>query len=454
MTSANLTRSEPAPSARRNVAKRVTAKVFVGGIPRGGTTMMLRLIGDHCGVYPWLGESSVVDTARLLWTNGRPNPACREQVEAFVTHTLRLALLEMQAWNAAREDIQGLLIPSREDVDRLACAVVDGAYEAASVRSSLLAACRALDEFLANYADLPVIAEKTPTNIFSFTHLCDDPSLHWVVSHREPFAVIASMRKRAGADPFADHWATLESCLGQYQRYAIRVIAALRSKRAIEAPYEAVCRDPDLLVRPLQEQLGRDETAGYSGNFVSAASDRDAWRSFDLQDLWLVRSITAPARRLLGYDSDYYGSEQDAVLEDYEGPEAFFAAPLDGAFESDTNPATRWIGDEARFAVFAPEGVHAISARLFCPSSLDLAEQSVTARDGLGRTVGQAALPIDKLTTLTIKLSDAAPAAVTKRGRLYLIRLNAGRAALPVASVLGNGDARVLAYMKTLWAPH
>lgn len=418
--------------------------------------MTVRLIGQDPAIFLWPGETSVLALTRSLWEGGRPAPACRDQIQAYVHETLSKAMIEMHAWNVSQEKrLQGEPAATADEVRALADDIVASAMEASSVRTSLKAACAAMDRFVASHADQEILAEKTPSNLFAFSHLADDPTLHWVLCHREPFATVASLQARAGKDPYATNWASnVEFGIGVYLRHAEHVLRAIRTANApLIAPYEATSADPAGFMMRLTARLGEERPAA-SVREVRRADDREAWRKFSPLDRWKVLRLTEPARRLLGYDENYYGVDEATMLEGFEAPESFEWAPLYGVYDPDGGTSGRWVSDEAAFSIYAPHGVRAVRARLFNPSSMDLPEQKIIVRDGARRCIGEIALPTDQMSSIDIDLCTITPAAITSKGRLFRIELQPAHRRLPVASIAGNSDRRLMSFFMANWTPH
>jgi|GEM_PF-3535355 len=428
-------------------------RILIGGVPRGGTTLALRLIGDYQGVFAWPGESGVLNTTQALWSNGAPNPACREQIEANVLENLVSALIAMQSWNLASGDMPDAPLPDLSQVQALAHAVTDAAYAAASVRHALVLAADALSAFLSDFTDAAVIAEKTPNNIFAFPHLCDLSSLLWIVCHREPFAVIASMQQRAGADPFAAGWdSSVDGCIGVYLRHAKRVIRALRTGQAVGICYDAMCNKPDRFFSDVAARSGFALGPHAGLGVVRQIAGRQGWRKFDPIQRWRVLRLTESVRRLLGYDEGYYGLEE-SEMSDPAPLDCFAADALNGLYSVDAGATHRWMAGEASFAIVAPHDVSAITARVFVPAALGLPAQALTVVGSAGRRLAHVAVPPDQLTAITVDLSRAAPLAVSEQGRLFRFDVYAAQNCLPLAQTPGLLDARVVSCLLSAWKP-
>lgn len=440
-------RSEPI--ARRK-------KILIGGIPRAGTTMTVRLIGQDPAIFLWPGESSVLALTRSLWEGGQPAASCRNQIQTYVHDTLSKAMIEMHAWNVSNEKrLRSEPAATPEEVRVLADEIVASAMEASSVRTSLRAACAAMDRFVAGHTNQDVLVEKTPSNLFAYSHLADDPAIHWVLCHREPFATIASLQARAGKDPYATDWSpNIEFGIGAYLRHAEHVLRASRSTSPpVIAPYESTSADPQAFMMRLTARLGAERTIGSVGE-VRRANDRDAWRKLAPLDRWKVLRLTEPVRRLLGYDENYYGVDEATMLEGFEAPDSFEWTPLYGVYAPDGGTSGRWVSDEAAFSIYAPHGVRSVRARLFNPSSMNLPEQKVIVRDGARRCIGEVALPTDQMSAIDIDLGSITPAATTSKGRLFRIELQPTHRRLPVASLVGNNDRRLMSFFMAHWTPH
>lgn len=428
--------------------------ILIGGIPRGGTTVTLRMLDEFSDVFMWPGETWILSLARNLWAGGAPNPACRAEAERYAVATLRRSLIEMQEWNAEYGSVD-CLRPADDVVEALGRRVVAGAYDAASVRGSLLAGANVLSDFLSSVSDKPIRAEKTPDNIFAFTHLGDAKSFAWILCHREPFATIASIRERAERDPYAVNWSKdIEFCIGVYLSYAERVLSAMRaSDTALVAAYDATCAAPfDFLVQ-IARLLGQRRPAPRKINFVVPAQDREKWRRFTPEERWKVLNFTAPVRRLLGYDESYYGCAETAMTGDATFTGEFSVVPVSGLHEAEQNPGRpRWMSGEAVFAVYAPENVAAISAQVYNPGALGRPNQRLIVSDGSQR-LSEDALFADKHITVSVDLRRARPVGVFGKMRAYLIKLQTTERCLPVVSIPGSDDQRVIACSITDWRP-
>lgn len=428
-------------------------KILIGGIPRGGTTLVLRLMGEHSNVFAWPGESSAISVVQALWANGPPDLACRAQVEANLQKNLHDALIEMQRWNLATGDIPEAPLPEAGQVEALVHLLSDAVFQASSVRQALVGATDALSDFVANFSDAPVIAEKTPSNIFAFPHLCDLDDVLWVVCHREPFGVIASIQDRVGVDPFAADWdGSLDACIGLYLRYAKRVIRALRTGSAIGACYDGVCAAPDRFFSEVGARSSFGLGSRVNGGVLRQITNRVGWRKFDEQQRWRILRLTDSVRRLLGYDERYYGASE-AEMSVPQPLDQFSVSALDGLYAADVGAAHRWMTGEASFAVCVPHGVAAISAQAFVPGALGMSEQKLSVIDSAGRRIAEVRTPPDKLTTLNVELAQATPVAVSRAGRLYRFDVYAAQKCLPLAKTPGVLDARLLSCLLTDWKP-
>lgn len=425
-------------------------RVFIGGIPRGGTTIALRLIGQHPDAFYWPGESSILPVVHALWSGGPPNKDCRAQIEDYVRDALRVALTEMQEWNAQEFNIADMPVVEPEQVAALSATIVDRVMEASSIRRALVEASSVLQEFLESYAPGGVHVEKTPANLFSYAHLSQEAQ--WVICHREPFAVISSIQERAGKDPFAMHWRTaLEPCIGVYTQHAEYCIRALRSaEKPLEAQFEAVCAEPLKLQRGAWEKVGLRAPRQPLEHLTRAMSDKAAWRNFTPAERWKVLRLTETTRRLLGYDENYYGVSETEMTDGMTLDAESYVAGMSGVYEGE-GEAKIWMESRAALAVWLANGASTVSLSFYNPARLNLTEQALTFRTGNRRVVAEAALADDGLTIVDVDLSKATPAGATSAGRLFHLDVEAARSIIPVASLPGVLDQRVLSALMTGW---
>lgn len=428
--------------------------ILVAGIPRSGTTMTLRLLDESADVFGWPGETAVLDFTRSLWSAGRPDRRCQDQIQRHADETFTGTLIDLQAYNAQKYDLPNTHIPTAREVAALSGEVVAAALGATSRTEALVEACAILRRFLSRFTDRPLIAEKTPSNLFSLPDLEDRKRPAWVLCHRDPFAAIASMRGRAGADPFAQDWgATLEASIGLYIRHAREIVRAVRGGgRALVVPYESAAMDPAGLLEEVSAHLGQKLQVRKSKVAGARKHDRQRWRRFSPLERWKILRLARPHAKDLGYDASYFGADEFEMTEGMPELSDFNATPLYGAFAQDEVRSFQWLSDRAAFALTVPENVSAMTTRFFNPPQMMLETQHIIISDG-ERRITSFDLPPGKAVAAYVDLARAKPAGMTASGRLYNIEISADQWRLPVASIPGNLDRRVLSCLMSPWTP-
>lgn len=98
--------------------------ILVAGIPRSGTTMTLRLLDESAEVFGWPGETAILGFTRSLWSTGRPDYRCRDQIQRYADETFTGTLIDLQAYNAQEYNLPDTHIPTAREVAALSSDVV------------------------------------------------------------------------------------------------------------------------------------------------------------------------------------------------------------------------------------------------------------------------------------------------------------------------------------------
>lgn len=410
--------------------------------------MALQLCGELSGAFAWPGESWALPITHSIWRGGPPAVGCRDQLEEHVIASLRQSLIEMQAWAAAEFGSPEAVRATDDDVFELAADVLHGVYSASSIRTALIASCGALQRFLSKFSHGSSVVEKTPGNVHCLPYLADQANIHWVLSHREPFSVIASMQRRDGADPFAVDWAGgVERCLGEYLSYGEAVLASRRFGGVVMASYDETYANPAALQETVVKRIAPDLRRQKFFKKRRVAPDPQSWRAFAALDRWKILNFSAPVRRLLGYSEDYYGAAEPEMAGEVDLPPQFECKRMGGSWPNGL------VTDVARFAVYVPRGVVAVRATFQNHASLALFEQMVRVVDCRKNLLFEQHAPSGSAVEVVVDLRDARCVGETESGRAYLLEVSTSRCVMPVARIAGNYDERVLAGSLSLFVP-
>lgn len=427
--------------------------VLIGGIPRSGTTLVARLIGQRDDTFLWPGETWVLPNVAKLWAGGPPNPECRAQIMQCMRRSLRAALVDMRAWNDANSKLIAVSHVTEAQVDKLVEDLTDLALRAPSRAAALRGGAGILERFQREWSDSPIVAEKTPENIMLFQELSGALDPTWVVSHREPFAVIASLQNRAGADPFAPWDASVETCVGMYLKYAWAVISAARALRPpILVGYDEACSNPERLMERLSARLGKDSQRQVDKRKIRF-SRADAWRAFSVSERWLILALTRGVRGCLGYGPQAYSETfLDMVQGAQELPE-FASRPLMGV-SSEPDSALHWIEQNSAHAILCSSPARRIEVDLYNPPALKIDPQELEVVDCTGRPVFSIALRSGEMSTLGVETAALqASAEQSGVGAVYLLKMRCKHVRTPYASLPGNLDERLLSLMVSDFRP-
>ncbi len=415
--------------------------------------MVAAMIGQREDVFVWPGETWVLPNVAKLWAGGPPNPECRDQVLGVLHRSLKGALIDMREWNDTYAEPSFERKATADEVEDLATELTEAALSAPSSSAALRASAHILERFQRRWTDKPYVAEKTPENVLLYPDLSRALDPVWVICHREPFGVIASLQKRAGADPFAPWDNSIETCLGMYLKYGWAVVSIARSPHAsISIAYEEVCATPERVMDRLSVRLG-NKAPPLSRNGYVRAPHADAWQSFGPQQRWIILALTRGLREHLGYGPEAYSKSFSEIVQGASEFPDFATSPLVGV-SAEPGRALRWVGKSSLYGIFCSSPVRRVEIDLYLPPGLKIDVQRLCVRDCAGRSVASAALVSGEQVTIGVDTDTiCASASESGIGVAYLLELRAERVCVPYATVSGNLDERLLSLMASDFRP-
>lgn len=405
----------------------------MGGTPRSGSAMIASLVGRARGEQVRAVETWMIPFARHLWAGGAPNPACRAQLTRAAAAVLADAYGDDDA--QLPDDTLGAMS------DELVAIAVNAPSQAAALRETGALCERLRGQLIGS------TLEATPANIFSHAYLSSASGADWVVVHREPFSVIASLRARPLADPFMPSGGDLETSIGVYLRYGGAVAAALRSARPpYVAPYDTLVGDPEGVIDALKS--GADLSG--VGQGTRRRADHDGRLAFSVDDRRKVALLTRTVREALGYGVQYYDGDANEGV-DIVLPAHVQVSSLHGMHTPDEGMEHRWMSKQAAFVVYARADVRNVSATFVNHPNLQILEQRLVVRDGSRREIANVAIRSGENYDVLIPLNQLRPTLLGAGALMYVFEIEAEAAVLPVARFVGNLDQRVLSCFVSPW---
>lgn len=427
--------------------------LLIGGVPRSGTTAALKLVDTHQDFFAWPGETSALSFASRIWLdNSPPDPTCRDQIARYARRHFSVALIEMQEWNGEQE-IRDVMTATSAEVGAFADRVVEGLLDSTSRTEALATTVSTLSDFLRSRSEVTFIAEKSPDNILAHRDLAGLNDVQWFITHRDPFATIRSMGERVGDDPFAgDFVGPVERRIGLYRRFGQELLdASARDPRLLSASFEDLCCTPEAIAREIGDRFDLQQTRWTNESDIRPRRDSLVWTDFDPLDRWKILRLTADVRSAFGYEADYYDADELDMTGRLEVLEAFEAVSLSGVVANKAHDRL-WIEGHAEFVFYAPPGVRAVACHVFVPQLSVFSDQRLSVTDG---EVCLATLdaPPGELTPLTIDLVDATPIGSVGGRSVYCLTVRAEKVVVPLATLPGSEDERMLAAVLTPWTP-
>lgn len=405
-------------------------QILIGGMPRGGGVMIASLVGRARGEPLRAVKTWMIPYVSYLWAGGAPNPACHAQLVRAAATVLDNAYSD----DDARLSDDTLM----EMAEGLVAIAMNAPSQAAAVRETSLL-CARIHEKLAG-----ATLEATSANIFSHPYLSSATGADWIVVHREPFSVIASLRGRTLSDPLMPSGGDLETSIGVYLRYGAAVATALRSSRPPQvAPYDFMAGDPEGVI----DALKSGASLGGQGR---PRVDQGGQLAFSVEDRRKVALLTRTVREELGYGPHYYGGDPGGGG-DLALPARLRVSPLYGAHAPDEGTEHRWMSKQAAFVVYARADVRNITATFVNHPNLQIPEQRLTIRDVSRRAVGKVVVRSGENCDLQIALDQLHDMRLGPDALMYVFEIEAETAVLPVARFVGNLDKRLLSCFVSPW---
>jgi hypothetical protein len=443
--------------------------ILLGGIPRSGTTALARAIELHPDIFCWSGETGLLPLLDEL-TRGLPMRADNlVGVTKMICRHLKSVLIDQREWIAAKDHVAPPVRINVEAVEHLASQVAAVLQSQLSRAQTLKNCTGILRTFLNQYNNRLLLAEKSPSNV-----LLIDGSLtlarRWLITHREPFAVIASMLERTKSDPWAGIMGgEIEQRIGLYIRHARSVISAKASpSEAMLLGYDSLITDPCGSLANVCSFLRVEPTLSYLDQvrcIIGGKPATDKWKQLAPLDCWKVLRLCSREMQALDYDERYYRASFDHMISGLPKTLEPQMVSLYGSFDPTQSDPMRWVQRKASFAVYAPQGVNALRLRIHNNVSAIIEsshlpgvapeEWHVTAYcdTGTGSPVplSSLSLAVDFLGDWQIDLRDIEPLGHYGNWRLFKINLEANFAFIPCFMFANASDERPFSFGLVDW---
>jgi hypothetical protein len=444
-----------------------TMDILLGGIPRSGTTALARAVELHPEIFCWSSETALLPVIDEL-TRGLPMRAENlPGVAQMISRHLRSAIIDQGEWNRAKYGSLPRAQITVTEIDQLARTCSSVLQQRLPRRQALLECASLLRDFLGLHSDRRLVAEKTPSNVLLLRE-SSNLACRWLLTHREPFAVISSMSGRA-SDPWAGAMrGKIEQRIGLFLRHAREILFARNSREAMAIDYDELITNPCgtlanvcvlLQVEPTLNFL--EKVRGIIGGEVVT----DSWEQFDALDRWKILRLCSGEMQSFGYTEYYYKVQLDHMI--YGLPQTLDPQiePLYGIFEPPAAGELRWVQRSASLAVYAPQGINVLTLTI-CNNISAVAEAArlfgivsedwrVTAFSDVG---AQSPLPLSNCSLAKdffgewkIDLRGAKPVGHHANWRLFKIDLETNFSFTPCFTLADSPDERALSVGLVGW---
>jgi hypothetical protein len=443
--------------------------ILLGGIPRSGTTALARAVELHPDIFCWSWETGLLPLLDEL-TRGLPmRPDNLPGVTKMICRHLKSVLIDQREWIAATDHVAPPVQIKMEDVEQLASQVAAVLQSRLSRTRTLQESAGILRNFLNQYNDRRLLAEKSPSNV-----LLVDGSLslarRWLITHREPFAVIASMLERARSDPWAGIMdGEIEQRIGLYVRHARSVVSAKASpSETMLLGYDSLITDPCGSLANVCSFLRVEPTLSYLDQvrcIIGGKPATNKWEQLAPLDRWKVLRLCSSEMQALDYDEPYYRASFEHMTSGLPKTLDPQMQSLYGSFHPTKSHPIRWMQRKASFAVYAPRGVNTlrltihnnVSAVIESSNLPDVAAENwqVTA---YGDTGSESPVPLSSLSLATdffgdwqIDLRNTEPLGHYGNWRLLKMDFETNFAFIPCFMFANASDERSLSFGLVDW---
>jgi SAM-dependent methyltransferase len=455
------------PDSKRDSDNR-KMDLLIGGIPRSGTTALARGIELHPDIFCWSSESALLPMFNEL-TRGLPmRSENRRVVEQAVGRHLTRALIDQWEWHRKTIGVSPPVEITSKEIERLASRVT-GALERGLSRSEVLDECACvLRSFLQQYTDRRVIAEKSPSNVFLIPDSLN-VARRWLLMHREPFAVVASMLKHAESNPSAAVMrGEIERRIGLYVQHAGRIMAAKKHPgEAMVLDYDHLLADPTTSLTAACRFIEVEPTLPYLESvrsIIGGQTRTNTWKHFDPLDRWKVLNLCAAEMEGLGYSQQYYQVAFDDLTRGIPESLPPSIQPLYGIFEPAGDGGMGWVQRSASAAVYASGGIDKLVLKVHNKVSplmpalrscgLDSSDLQVTAYSTTSRSrvvLSKLQLGGDFSADWSIDLRGAEPVGHHGNWRLFKVDFESSFAYTPCCALPHALDVRTFSFGVLGW---
>ncbi len=438
--------------------------LLLGGIPRSGTTALARGVGLHPEVFCWSSESALLPMMEQL-THGLPmRPENRPAVEQMMTRHLKSAVIDQRDWHRTTAGFTPPVEIGLEAIEGLASRTAGILGQGMPRVQTLQESASLLREFFAQFTDRRLVAEKSPSNVLLIPDgLC--VARRWLLTHRDPFATIASMQQRSKADPWAEVMGgEIEQRIGLYVRHARGIL------HAREHPNEVMVLNLDQLATNPAGSLATvclflriEPTLSFLDqvrSIIGGQPSRAAWERFSPLDRWKVLHLCADEMRGLGYSQHYYQVSFSELTRRTPRRVKGRIEPLYGVFSAPAGDRLRWMQRTACTAIYLPRGVNRLVLRVYNLTSpligalhshgLNVADLKVSAHSmGGGKsrvTLSELSLAKDFCADWAIDLRRAEPVGHHGEWRLVRVDFETNFAYTPCCTLANASDERTFSF--------
>jgi hypothetical protein len=434
--------------------------ILLGGIPRSGTTALARAVALHPEIFCWSSESAllpVMDQVTMGLPMRRENQLL---VERMLFRQLKSVLIDKSDWHREIIGVVPTVELTLEAVHRLAVDAT-GILGKNLRRDQALQECgQLLARFFRQYTTRRLIAEKTPSNALLVPGMLG-LARRWLVTHREPFAVIASMYARSTADPWGEVMAgEIEQRVGLYSRHAQCIASAgLHSTEVMVVPFDELLSNPSHTLARACAFLGVESTSDYLDRvvgIVGGPTTTDAWERVTPLNRWKILHLCASEMSALGYSQDYYQVPFEHMIQGTPKALESCIEPLYGVFKAAEPDRLAWMQRSSSLAVYAPIGINTLVLRIYnqispliehsCAPGLAVDDLRIQAHnigpDNCSVLLSELSLASDFCKDWLIDLHAAEPVGHHGNWRLLRINFETNFAYTPCLTLVDAADER------------
>lgn len=444
---------------------------MVGGMPRGGTTLVAKFLSLHPQSFCYAGETHLIPLLHEMFADAPCHPQRLAEIIQHLRGQLRDAMLLMPRYSVEHGAHPRNLLFDEHHVENLCNGVRQLLGDRLHGAQLHEAALQQLDETLARVQARPLRGEKTPSNLFAMARYPQATAN--ILVGREPLGFVRSARARVkGADPFAGAFeGSIEASIGLYLEYAHATRQLLRQDpNALWLRYEDLALAPAQALQRMHEFLGL-EVEERALRFVEHGGDPELedrapfrYRRPRLQLLdddltaeerWKLYNLTRSVRETLGYGDEQlraFGFELPGQWQGEIPGEAVL--PLYGFGAAEAGSGARSMGRRGALLLYCGAGRQfELELKLVAnlPSSFD-GPHRLTLEIGGRQRAQQLFASGVQCFDLQLQLDENDLTAMGERASYAIVELECSSACCPLAHDPVSPDGRELSVQLHAWS--